>query len=267
MKVKVLASGLLCSAVFVACVTNPMTGRSSLQFQNDSELAQMALTQYRNTLSKSKVISNTNEAKQVKNVGQRIKNAAESYYKAIGREKALSSYNWEFNLIEDKQVNAWCMPGGKVAFYTGIMPICKTETGVAVVMGHEVAHALAGHGNERISSAMLAQVGGTLVSGAIRNNAMASVFNQLYPIGAQVGLLAYGRRQELEADEMGLYLMAIAGYDPREAQPFWHRMEAASGGASQPEFLSTHPSPENRRKDMDKYMPKALEYYKASVGK
>lgn len=138
MKVKVLASGLLCSAVFVACVTNPMTGRSSLQFQNDSELAQMALTQYRNTLSKSKVISNTNEAKQVKNVGQRIKNAAESYYKAIGREKALSSYNWEFNLIEDKQVNAWCMPGGKVAFYTGIMPICKTETGVAVVMGHEV---------------------------------------------------------------------------------------------------------------------------------
>ena len=233
MKVKVLASGLLCSAVFVACVTNPMTGRSSLQFQNDSELAQMALTQYRNTLSKSKVISNTNEAKQVKNVGQRIKNAAESYYKAIGREKALSSYNWEFNLIEDKQVNAWCMPGGKVAFYTG----------------------------------MLAQVGGTLVSGAIRNNAMASVFNQLYPIGAQVGLLAYGRKQELEADEMGLYLMAIAGYDPREAQPFWHRMEAASGGARQPEFLSTHPSPENRRKDMDKYMPKALEYYRASGGK
>ena len=251
MKVKVLASGLLCSAVFVACVTNPMTGRSSLQFQNDSELTQMALTQYRNTLSKSKVISNTNEAKQVKNVGQRIKSAAESYY----------------NLIEDKQVNAWCMPGGKVAFYTGIMPICKTETGVAVVMGHEVAHALAGHGNERISSAMLAQVGGTLVSGAIRNNAMASVFNQLYPIGAQVGLLAYGRKQELEADEMGLYLMAIAGYDPREAQPFWHRMEAASGGARQPEFLSTHPSPENRRKDMDKYMPKALEYYKASGGK
>ena len=159
------------------------------------------------------------------------------------------------------------MPGGKVAFYTGIMPICKTETGVAVVMGHEVAHALAGHGNERVSSAMLAQVGGTLVSGAIKNNAMASVFNQLYPIGAQVGLLAYGRRQELEADEMGLYLMAIAGYDPREAQPFWHRMEAASGGARQPEFLSTHPSPENRRKDMDKYMPKALEYYRASGGK
>ena len=251
MKVKVLASGLLCSVVFVACVTNPMTGRSSLQFQNDSELAQMALTQYRTTLSQAKVINN----------------AAESYYKAIGREKALSSYNWEFNLIEDKQVNAWCMPGGKVAFYTGIMPICKTETGVAVVMGHEVAHALAGHGNERISSAMLAQVGGTLVSGTIRNNAMASVFSQLYPIGAQVGLLAYGRKQELEADEMGLYLMAIAGYDPREAQPFWHRMEAASGGARQPEFLSTHPSPENRRKDMDKYMPKALEYYRASGGK
>ena len=159
MKVKVLASGLLCSAVFVACVTNPMTGRSSLQFQNDSELAQMALTQYRTTLSQAKVISNTNESRQVKNVGQRIKSAAESYYKAIGREQALANYSWEFNLIEDKQVNAWCMPGGKVAFYTGIMPICKTETGVAVVMGHEVAHALAGHGNERISSAMLAQVG------------------------------------------------------------------------------------------------------------
>lgn len=260
--------GLGLSVVFLSsCVTNPMTGRTSLQTVNDSELASMALTQYRETLSKSKVISNTTDARRVQNVGLRIKNAAENYYRSIGREKDLANYNWEFNLIEDKQVNAWCMPGGKVAFYTAIMPICKDDTGVAVVMGHEVAHALAGHGNERVSQGMLAQIGGVVIGGAIKNRAMATAFGQLYPIGAQVGIMAYGRRQELEADQMGLYLMAMAGYDPREAQPFWHRMEATSKGTRQPEFLSTHPSPENRREDINKHLPKALEYYKKSGGK
>lgn len=264
--IKFLALGLS-MGMLVACVTNPMTGRTSFQTVSNGELAAAALTQYRATLSKSKVITNTTDAKRVQNVGLRIKNAAENYYRSIGREGDLVNYSWEFNLIEDKQVNAWCMPGGKVAFYTGIMPICKDETGVAVVMGHEVAHALAGHGNERVSQAMIAQLGGTVVGGAIKNGAMSSVFRQLYPIGAQGVILSYGRRQELEADQMGLYLMAMAGYDPREAQAFWHRMEAGAGKARQPEFLSTHPNPENRRADMNKHMPKALDYYKASGGK
>ncbi len=253
--------------LFVACATNPMTGRTSLKIVNESELATTAVTQYKSTLAKSKVITNTADAQKVKLVGEKIKKAAENYYKSLGKQETLAGYNWEFNLIESNQVNAWCMPGGKVAFYTGIMPICKDETGVAVVMGHEVAHALAGHGNERVSQAMLAQGIGTVIGSSIKNGAISSVFNRLYPMGAQVGILAYGRKQELEADQMGLYLMAMAGYDPREAIPFWHRMEALSNGKRSSEFLSTHPNPENRRADMNKHMAKALDYYKLSGGK
>lgn len=266
MKIKNIISLGVVAMVAMACVKNPMTGRVSLQTVSDSELAASALTQYRTTLSKSKVITNTPEAQQVKLVGGKIKDAAERYYKSIGRDKALQSYSWEFNLIEDKQVNAWCMPGGKVAFYSAIMPVCKNETGVAVVMGHEVAHALAGHGNERVSQAMMANVGGQILGGVAKGS-LSSVLGQLYSVGANVGILAYGRKQELEADQMGLYLMAMAGYDPREAIPFWHRMEASSNGQRQAEFLSTHPNPENRRADMNKHMVKALEYYKTAGGK
>lgn len=262
---RILGIGAL-SLMMMACTTNPITGRKSLQWANDQEIAAMALQQYRETLSKSKVISGTTAAKSVQNVGARIKNAANNYYRSIGRESDLANYQWEFNLIDDKQVNAWCMPGGKVAVYTGILPISKTDTGLAVVLGHEVSHALAGHGNERISQAMVAQYGGAII-GSTTSGQMASIFQQVYPIGAQVALLKYGRSQELEADEMGLYLMSMAGYDPREAQPFWQRMESSSTSSGTPEFLSTHPSPENRRADLEKHLPKALEYYKTAGGK
>lgn len=262
---RILGIGAL-SLMMMACATNPITGRKSLQLANDQEITAMALQQYRETLSKSKVISGTTAAKSVQNVGARIKNAANNYYRSIGRESDLVNYQWEFNLIDDKQVNAWCMPGGKVAVYTGILPISKTDTGLAVVLGHEVSHALAGHGNERISQAMVAQYGGAIL-GSTTSGQMATVFQQVYPIGAQVALLKYGRSQELEADEMGLYLMSMAGYDPREAQPFWQRMESSSTSSGTPEFLSTHPSPENRRADLEKHLPKALEYYKTAGGK
>lgn len=255
------------SVAMIACTTNPITGRSSLQIANNQEISAMALQQYKQTLSESKVISGTSASKSIQNVGLRIKNAANNYYKSIGRSGDLTNYQWEFNLIDDKQVNAWCMPGGKVAVYTGILPITKTDTGLAVVMGHEVSHALAGHGNERISQSMVAQYGGQILGSTISNGQMATIFQQVYPVGAQVALLKYGRSQELEADEMGLYLMSMAGYDPREAQPFWQRMEASSTGSKQPAFLSTHPSPENRRGDIAKHLPKALEYYKAAGGK
>lgn len=261
---KIMGVGAL--AVILSCTTNPITGRKSLHLANDQEISAMALQQYRQTLSTSKVISGTTTANSVKNVGARIKNAANNYYKSIGREGDLTNYQWEFNLIDDKQVNAWCMPGGKVAVYTGILPITKNDTGLAVVLGHEISHALAGHGNERISQAMVAQYGGAVL-GSATSGQMASIFQQVYPIGAQVALLKYGRSQELEADEMGLYLMAMAGYDPRQAQPFWERMEASSSGNRPPEFLSTHPSPESRRADIERRLPKALEYYKAAGGK
>ena len=255
------------SVMMVACTTNPITGRKSLQLANNQEISAMALQQYRQTLSKAKVIKGTTQAKSVQNVGLRIKNAANNYYRGIGREADIANYQWEFNLIDDKQVNAWCMPGGKVAVYTGIMPITKSDTGLAVVLGHEISHALAGHGNERISSAMLAEYGGAILGSTVSNGQWASIFQQAYPLGAQAVLLKYGRSQELEADEMGLYLMAMAGYDPRESQPFWQRMEASSTGNRPPEFLSTHPNPDTRRSDLERHMPKALEYYKTSGGK
>jgi predicted Zn-dependent protease len=256
------------SFMVVACVTNPMTGRKSIQLSNNSELTAMALTEYNATLSKAKVITTTPAAKSVTNVGVRIKNAANNYYKSIGRESDLANYQWQFALLEDKQINAWCMPGGKVAVYTGIIPITKDDNGLAVVMGHEISHALAGHGNERISQAMLAQYGGSLLGASISNSQLQSIFQQAYPLGAQVTLLAYGRKQESEADQMGLYLMAMAGYDPRQAIPFWNRMEAASSGtARQPEFLSTHPGPENRIAALNANMDKAMQYYKAAGGK
>ena len=263
---KLFAVGAL-SVAMIACTTNPITGRKSLQLANNQEIAAMALQQYRETLSKAKVITGTTGAKSVQNVGLRIKNAANNYYRGIGREGDIADYQWEFNLIDDKQINAWCMPGGKVAVYTGILPITKTDTGLAVVLGHEISHALAGHGNERISQSMIAQYGGAILGSTISNGQMASIFQQVYPIGAQVALLKYGRNQELEADEMGLYLMSMAGYDPREAQPFWQRMEAGSSGSKQPEFLSTHPNPDTRRADLDAHMAKALQYYKASGAK
>ena len=186
----------------------------------------------------------------------------------LDSDSDLSNYNWEFNLLESPQLNAWCMPGGKVAVYTGILPITQNETGLAVVMGHEVSHALAGHGNERISQTMIAQYGGAILGSTISNGQWAQIFEQVYPIGAQVGLLAYGRKQELEADQMGLYLMGMAGYDPRQAIPFWNRMEAASANSQRPpEFLSTHPGPENRISGLNKFMDQALQYYRAAGGK
>lgn len=262
---KLLGIGAL-SLTMLACTTNPITGRRSLQLANDQEIAAVALQQYRQTLAQSKVVTGTTSANSVKNVGARIRNAANNYYRNIGRSEDLANFQWEFNLIDDKQINAWCMPGGKVAVYTGILPVTKNDTGLAVVMGHEVSHALAGHGNERISQAMVAQYGGAVL-GSTTSGQMATIFQQVYPIGAQVALLKYGRGQELEADEMGLYLMAMAGYDPRQAQPFWERMEASSSGNRPPEFLSTHPSPESRRADLQKHLPKALEYYRAAGGK
>ncbi|SEF76255.1 Peptidase family M48 [Halpernia humi] len=268
MKMKnILGIGLVSLALF-ACTTNPITGRSSLHLANDQQINTMALQEYQKTLQTGKVINGTSSATMVKTVGNRIKDAAIKYYTSIGREADIADYQWEFNLLQDPQLNAWCMPGGKVAVYSGILPVTKDATGLAVVLGHEISHALAGHGNERMSQAMVAQYGGQILGGAISNQQLASIFAKAYPIGAQVGLLAYGRKQELEADEMGLYLMAMAGYDPRQAPVFWERMESAAGnGQRPPEFLSTHPAPENRRADLLNDMPKALEYYRAAGGK
>lgn len=260
---KILALPLIV-LLFWSCSTNPLTGRQSLALVSNAQLFPQAFAQYNQVLGESEVDKTSADAKMINNVGQRIKYAAEKFYSEIGQGSALQGYEWEFTLIKNDAVNAWCMPGGKVAFYSGILPVCKDETGVAVVMGHEVAHALAGHSAEQVSNAMVAQ--GVMLGGnvAISNDEWRNVFNQLYPVGAQLGMLSYGRNMELDADEAGLYLMAMAGYNPQEAIPFWQRMQQASGGQAPPEFLSTHPSPGNRIAQINSIMPKAMEYYNAS---
>lgn len=251
--------------LLLACATNPLTGRQSLSLVSNAQLFPQAFAQYDQVLKESQVDKTSSDAKMIKNVGQRIKYAAERFYAELGMSQVLQGYEWEFTLIKNDQVNAWCMPGGKVAFYSGILPVCKNETGVAVVMGHEVAHALAGHSAEQVSNAMVAQ--GLLVGGnmAISDEDWRDTFNQLYPVGAQLGMLSYGRSMELDADEAGLYLMAMAGYNPQEATVFWERMQQASAGQqSPPEFLSTHPNPGNRIARIQSIMPKAMQYYNTS---
>ena len=175
----------------------------------------------------------------------------------------MKDFKWEFNLVEDNTVNAWCMPGGKVVFYTGILPITKDEKGIAVVMGHEIAHAIARHGNERMSQGLALQGGGIALSLALSDKPelTQNLFQQAYGLGGQLGMLKYSRSHDSEADKMGLVFMAMAGYDPREAVEFWKRM-AAQGGQKPPEFLSTHPSDDTRIKDLEDFMPEALKYYK-----
>ena len=203
----------------------------------------------------------------VRRVGGRIAQATEEFFRESGMADEIKNYQWEFNLIEDdKTVNAWCMPGGKVAVYTGILPVTQDETGLAVVMGHEIAHAIAKHGNERMSQGLLVQLGGMGLSAALGSNpsATSQIFMAAYGAGAQLGiLLPYSRVHESEADRIGLILMAKAGYDPRQAIPFWERMNARAG-ARAPEFLSTHPAPESRIENLRNYMSEALPYYKKS---
>ncbi len=251
--------------ILAACTTVPITGRQSLNLVSDSELLTMSLTQYQEVLHKAKLSQDQQKIQMVRNVGARIARATEDLLRQRGMESELSNYKWEFNLIQDdKTVNAWCMPGGKVAVYTGLLPVTQNETGLAVVMGHEIAHAVAKHGNERVSQGLLQQMGGAALSVALSTSAAATkdLFLQAYGVGTNVAfLLPYSRTQESEADRIGLVLMAKAGYDPREAVPFWKRM-AKSGGSGTPELLSTHPAPETRIQQIESFIPEAMSYFR-----
>ncbi len=259
---------LLAAVVFIgSCKTVPLTGRKQLNLLPEGEVQSMALTQYQTVISQTQLSDNATWTKYVKNSGLRIKDAAEQYLRDNNKSDLVEDYTWEFNLLQDDNtVNAWCMPGGKVAFYTGIMPICADEVGTAVVMGHEIAHAIARHGNERMSQSMATQYSGMALSVLISNQPeqAQSLYMTAYGLGAQYGvMLPFSRTHESEADRIGLIFMAMAGYDPREAPKFWQRMAANSGGGAPPEFLSTHPSNDTRIKNLNKWMPEALEYYNA----
>jgi len=241
-----------------ACKTNPFTGKKVLNFYPNSQVFPMAFAQYDQFLTENNVVENTADAKMITKVGQRISSAAERWLVANGYPGYLKDYKWEYNLVNDETVNAWCMPGGKIVFYTGILPITQTETGVAVVMGHEVAHALADHGAQRMSAGTLQQIGAVAGNVAIQDPQKRNMFNQAYGLGSTVGLmLPFSRGHETEADRIGLQIMAIAGYNPDEASELWKRMKAKSGGQAPPEFMSTHPSNDTRIKNLAEWSPAA----------
>lgn len=267
---KLIALTFLSLIALVACNKVPLTGRKQLNLLPESDMLALSQSSYDTFLDSSKVVQGTAQAEMVNRVGNRIARATEEFLKENGLSNRIKDFDWAFNLVQDDLANAWCMPGGKVVFYTGILPITKTETGLAVVMGHEIAHAVARHGNERMSQGLAAQLGGVALGVAIKDKPeeTQAIFNAAYGIGAQVGvMLPFSRTHESEADRLGLVFMAKAGYNPREAIDFWKRMAAQSNGMAPPEFLSTHPSHNTRIENIEKhYLPEALEYYQSSGG-
>jgi predicted Zn-dependent protease len=255
----IFALGLL----VYSCAKVPLTGRNALAVVSNEEIQPLVNEEYDKAVAADKNLTSTADGQKVVRVGKKMAAAVESYLIAEGYQELVDDFAWEFNLLQSDQVNAWCMPGGKVAFYTGIMPITKDETGIAVVMGHEIAHAVASHARERMSNGMMINMGMTAFSTALGQNPTMTeqILLQSVGMGSELGMLSFSRKHELEADEMGLIFMAMAGYDPRQAPIFWERMSAA-GGESPPEFLSTHPGPDRRIERLNSNMPKALEYYK-----
>ena len=251
----------------VSCATVPLTGRKQLSLVNEAEIQQQASLAYSDLLGdpKTKVVKGTAQAQLVERVGKNIAAAVTRFLQESGYGNQYD-FHWEFNLIQEDQVNAWCMPGGKVAVYTGILPITKDEAGLATVMGHEIAHAIAKHSAERMSQSIIAQAGGVAVDVATaeKSSTTRAVLNTAYGLGGQLALLSYSRNQESEADRLGLVFMAMAGYNPNEAVGFWERMAQGkqSGGGAPPEFLSTHPSDARRINDIKKLIPEAMSYYK-----
>ncbi len=263
-------TALTCSALLLlsSCGSVPITGRRQLNLVSDGEILSASATQYKQFISQSQLSSNTTYNAKVTQVGRRLAAATNAYLRQNGYESMLSSLSWEFNVVDSKQVNAFCMPGGKIVVYTGLLNLVgngpHSDDELAAVMGHELSHALAKHANERISNQLLLQAGGQILGAAVntRSQLLGGLINQAYGLGAQVGvMLPFGRKQEYEADKMGLVLMAMAGYDPRYAVNFWQKMSASKGGAQQNELLSTHPSDANRIKEIQAYLPNALKYY------
>jgi predicted Zn-dependent protease len=244
-----------------ACATNPFTGKSTMAFVSNSQLFPTSFAQYQEFLNENTVITGTAEAAMVERVGKKLADAAQKWLESEGKEHYLDDYKWEYKLVKDDQINAWCMPGGKIVVYTGILPVTKTEEGLAVVLGHEISHALLDHGQQQMSADLLQQIGalgvavGTSIAG-LSAETQSGLMNA-YGIGTTLGAaLPFSRRHESEADHYGLILMAIAGYNPDEAVPFWQRM-AALGGGGTPEFLSTHPSDATRIRQLQGWMPEA----------
>jgi predicted Zn-dependent protease len=263
---KIRLAALCGLLLLLACCSEvEITGRKQLNLVPDSLMNSMSFQSYGEFLAENKLSNNAGQTQMVKRVGSRIQKAVEQYCTENNISDRLAGYQWEFNLIEDDTPNAWCMPGGKVVVYTGILPVTQTEAGLAVVMGHEIAHAFAKHGAERMTQGLLVDLGGMALSEALssRPAQTKNLFMQSYGVGTQVGvLLPYSRVHENEADRLGLIFMAMAGYNPNEAVSFWQRMAAASEGPRPPEFLSTHPADATRINNIQNLVPEAMRYYR-----
>jgi predicted Zn-dependent protease len=256
---------IVLAMTIIACSSVPITGRTQLSLIPSATMLSMSYQQYGEFLQSNTLSKDNGKTALVKRTGGRIQKAVERYFTERNLAGQLKDYRWEFNLVESKEVNAWCMPGGKVVVYTGILPVTGNEVGLAVVMGHEIAHAIAEHGNERMSQALLAELGGVGLSMALEEEPAKTreLWMTVYGAGAQFGaLLPFSRLQESEADQLGLVFMAMAGYDPTEAVSFWQRMAAQKEGQGPPEFLSTHPSDETRIANLRKLIPEAMKYYR-----
>jgi predicted Zn-dependent protease len=256
---------LLIASAFYACSTVPLTGRRQLSLVSDAEINQAAAASYSQLLSspQTKVIAGTTEAQRVKRIGGQLATVIERYLQQNGHANEYN-FNWEFNLIQSNELNAWCMPGGKVAIYSGILPVTQTDAGLATVMSHEIAHAIARHSAERMSQELASQAGGSLIGAAAGTKSAATqqILGTLYGVGGQLAMLHYSRGQELESDRLGLMFMAMAGYNPNEAIGFWQRMSAQKQGGAPPEFLSTHPADATRIAAIQNAIPEAMKYYK-----
>ena len=260
-KVSVWLSMLLFLA---ACSSVPLTGRKQMLLVSDSEVLSSSLTQYSDYMKTATKSTSKNGSAMVTRVGKKIAAATEQYLKNNGLESEIKNFSWEFNLVKDDQVNAFCMPGGKIVVYEGLMQLVDSDDELAVVVGHEVAHAVAKHSNERMSQQLMAQYGAQIIGQALSNKSAAvqQIGNSVYGLGAQYGvMLPFSRKHESEADYMGLVFMTMAGYNPEVAVNFWQKMSAGKSGAT-PEFMSTHPSDATRISDIQKYLPE-LEKYKA----
>jgi predicted Zn-dependent protease len=263
--VKYFLTIVITAFLMQGCSSVPITGRRQLMLVSDQQVITLSLQQYQEYIHTAKVITDTPEAQMVQRVGVKIANAVETFLKNSGASSEIQNYTWEFKLVEDKSINAFAMPGGKVVVYSGLLPITKDEASLAVVIGHEIGHVVAKHANERISQQLALQYGGAVAGELLKGVAANKIGQTVFGLGAQVGvMLPYARKQEYEADELGLIFMAMAGYDPRVAIPFWTRMAQSSQGGKIPEFLSTHPTDDKRISNMEKILPKALKYYSLS---
>ncbi|MCC7050947.1 MAG: M48 family metallopeptidase [Bacteroidia bacterium] len=264
---KLFIATLLVTATFqIACLKVPISGRRQLNLLPESTMMSLSLTNYRAFLAKTPALPTSDANVQlVKRVGDKLVVAITTFLQQKKQTDRIKNFKWEFNVVQENTVNAWCMPGGKVVVYTGLLPVTLDEEGLAVVMGHEIAHAIARHGNERMSQQLALQLGGIGLAVALsqKPQEVQNIFLASYGVGSALGSLKYSRTHETEADEMGVVFMAMAGYDPNKSIAFWERMKQ-SGGAKVPEILSTHPSDETRIKNLKAFMPQAMKYYKKS---